>query len=177
MRWTKPCLTALCVFAATSCSKSEAKKLAEVRSCSAITMDAAGAANCLVLQYRWKKDQALTAARRFQHEQDSTAQVTADSGWRADAARHLKEIKQCASDPSGDVTRCLLGFGWAEARAKATDDSLWRANGSKRRQEIQTCARRKDMQVGACLQLYYKWSADRALAVYDSIRRAQLLRW
>ena len=29
MRWTKPCLTALCVFAATSCSKSEAKKLAD----------------------------------------------------------------------------------------------------------------------------------------------------
>ena len=176
MRWTKPGLTVLCVLAATSCGKSEAKKLAEVRSCSAITMDAAGAANCLVLQYRWKKDQALTAARHFQHEQDSTAQFSADSGWRADAARHVKEIKQCATDPSGDVTRCLLGFGWAEARAKATDDSLWRANGSKRRQEIQTCARRKDMQVGACLQLYYKWSADRALAVYDSIRRAQLLR-
>src|SRR5438105_15562265 len=116
MRWTKPCLTALCVFAATSCSKSEAKKLAEVRSCSAITMDAAGAANCLVLQYRWKKDQALTAARRFQHEQDNAAQVTADSGWRADAARHLKEINQCATDPSGEVTRDLARLRWAAER-------------------------------------------------------------
>src|SRR2546429_754658 len=94
-------------------------------------MEAAGAANCLVLQYRWKKDQALTAARRFQHEQDSTAQVTADSGWRADAARHPKEIKQCASDPSGDVTRCLLGFRWAEARAQATRRSLWRRHRAK----------------------------------------------
>src|SRR5947208_16216298 len=131
MRWTKPCLTALCVFAATSCSKSEAKKLAEVRSCSAITMDAAGAANCLVLQYRWKKDQALTAARRFQDEQDSTAQVTADSGWRAVAARHQEEIKQCASDPSGDVTRRLLRFGRADGAGKATDDSLWRRNGAQ----------------------------------------------
>src|SRR5437762_13694922 len=100
MRRTKLGLTTLCVLAAMSCGKSEARKLSEIRSCSAITMDAAGAANCLVLQYRWKKDQALAAARRFQHEQDSTAQVSADSGWRADAARHLKEIKQCASDPS-----------------------------------------------------------------------------
>src|SRR2546423_8166743 len=126
MRWTKPCLTALCVFAAMSCGKSEAKKLAEIRSCSAITMDAAGAANCLVLQYRWKKDQALAAARRFQHEQDSTAQVSADSGWRADAAPHVQEIKQCGADPSGDVTRCLLGFGWAEPRAQATQGPLSR---------------------------------------------------
>jgi hypothetical protein len=176
MRWTKPGLTALCVLAATSCGKSEAKKLGEVRSCSAITMDAAGAANCLVLQYRWKKDQALTAARRFQHEQDSTAQSTADSGWQADAARHVKEIKQCAADPSGDVARCLLGFGWAEARAKATDDSLWRANAAKRRQEVRSCTGRKGMQPGACLQLYYKWSPERALALDDSIRRAQLRR-
>ena len=176
MRWTKPGLTALCVLAATSCGKSEAKKLAEVRSCSAITMDAAGAANCLVLQYRWKKDQALTAARRFQHEQDSTAQVSADSGWRADAKRHGKEIKQCAADPSGDVTRCLVGFGWAEARAKATEDSLWRTNVSKHRQEVRSCTGRKGMQPGACLQLYYKWSPDRALALDDSIRRAQLRR-
>src|SRR5437867_12116453 len=99
MRWTKPGLTALCVLAATSCSKSEAKKLAEVRSCSAITMDAAGAANCLVLQYRRKKDQALTAAGRFQHEQDSTAQVTAGSGPTGDGARHLTEVNQCPSHP------------------------------------------------------------------------------
>src|SRR5256885_16378329 len=104
MRWTKPCLTALCVFAATSCSKSEAKKLSEVRSCSAITMDAAGAAHCLVLQYRWKKDQALTAARHLQHEQDSTAPVSAHFRWRAGAARHVEEIKQMAAQPSGDVT-------------------------------------------------------------------------
>src|SRR2546422_10665640 len=101
MRWTKPGLTALCVLAATSCGKSEAKKLAEVRSCSAITMDAAGAANCLVLQYRWNKDQALTAARGFQHEQDSTAQGTADSGWRAGAPRQPKKVKQNATGSSG----------------------------------------------------------------------------
>src|SRR3989442_5612026 len=113
MRWTKPGLTALCALAATSCGKSEAKKLAEVRSCSAITMDAAGAANCLVLQYRWKKDQALTAARRFQHEQDSPAQVTADSGWRADAPPHLKEVKPFANHPLGELSACPARFRFA----------------------------------------------------------------
>src|SRR2546429_6369226 len=101
MRWTKPGLTALCVLAATSCGKSEAKKLAEVRSCSAITMDAAGAANCLVLQYRWKKDQALTAARRLQHQQDNTPQGTPHSRWKAGAPRHPQKIHESATEPSG----------------------------------------------------------------------------
>ena len=175
MRWTKSSLVLLFPAVALAC-KSEAKKLVEVRACSAITMDAAGAANCLVLQYKWKKKDALTYAQRFQHEQDSTAQFKADSGWRADAARHVKEVGQCAADPSGDMTRCLLGFGWAEPRARATADSTWAANGSSHRQEIAFCARRRDMQAGACLQLYYKWSPERALAVDDSIRRARMRR-
>src|SRR2546430_17430726 len=100
MRWTKPCLTALCVFAATSCSKSEAKKLAEVRSCSAITMDAAGAANCLVLQYRWKKDQALTAAPRLPHAEDSPPQGPPESGRGGGAARPPQKIKQIRTGTS-----------------------------------------------------------------------------
>ena len=175
MRWTRAGRAALVVLPALAC-KSEARKLEELRACSAITMDAQGAANCLVLQYRRKKNQALAAAQRFQHQQDSTAQVQADASWRADAARHAKEIKECGADPSGDMTRCLLGYGWAEPRARATEDSLWRAEASKHRQEIQTCARRKDMQAGACLQLYYKWSPERALALDDSIRRAQMRR-
>jgi len=174
MRWTKACLAALALVPALGCGKSDAKKLEEVRACSAITMDAKGAANCLVLQYRWKQDQALAYAQQFEHEQDSIAQSTADSAWRADAGRHVKEIKQCAADPSGDVTRCLLGYGWAEERAMATDDSLWRAHTSQHRKEIQACSRRRDMQPVACLQLYYKWSPARALAVDDSIRRAKL---
>jgi hypothetical protein len=32
------------------------------------------------------------------------------------------------------------------------------------------------MQAGACLQLYYKWSPERALAVDDSIGRARMKR-
>jgi hypothetical protein len=176
MRWTKCGVAALGVLLAFGCGKSEAKKLEEIRSCSAITMDAKGAANCLVLQYKWNKDAALTAAQRYQRGQDSTAQFRADSGWRADAARHVREIKQCAADPSGEVARCLAGYGWAAARAKATDDSVWSVSGGKHRREIGDCARRKGMQAGACLQLYYKWSPDRALALDDSIRRAHLKR-
>ena len=175
MRWTKSSLVLLLPAIALAC-KSESKKLAEVRACSAITMDAAGAANCLVLQYKWKQKEALAYAQRFQFEQDSVAQFRADSGWRADAARHSKDVRQCAADPSGDMTGCLLGLGWAEPRARATEDSTWRADGSKHRQEITGCARRRDMQAGACLQLYYKWSPARALAVDDSIRRAQMRR-
>jgi hypothetical protein len=162
------------LLAALACGKSESRRREEVRACSAITMDAAGAANCLVLQYKWKKNQALAAATRFAHEQDSLEQVKADSAWRADRGRHVKEISQCAADPSGDMTRCLLGYGWAEERARATEDSSWRANTSQHRQEVASCSRRRDMQAGACLQLYYKWSPGRALAVDDSIRRAKM---
>ncbi len=166
----------VCLALVTLACKSEAKKLVEVRACSAITMDAPGAANCLVLQYKWKKREALAYAQPFQFEQDSIAQFKADSGWRADAVRHSKEVRQCAADPSGDMTGCLLGFGWAEPRARATEDSTWLTNGSKHRQEIASCAHRRDMQAGACLQLYYKWSPARAIAVDDSIRRAQMRR-
>src|SRR6059036_4043746 len=124
MRWTKAWLAAAVTLSAVACVKSAAKKAAEVRECSRITMDAKGAAQCLVLQYKWKPAQALTAATTYQQEQDSLAQLHADSTWRAEAARHRKEITECAQDPSGDVTRCLMGYGWAEARALATEDSL-----------------------------------------------------
>ncbi|HEV2750866.1 MAG TPA: hypothetical protein VGV12_10125 [Gemmatimonadales bacterium] len=154
--------------------KSEGKKLAEVRECSRITMDAKGAAQCLVLQYKWKPAPALAAATIYQQHQDSIAQSQADSTWRADAARHKREIGVCAKDPSGDVARCLVGFGWADARASATGDSMWRNDAGSHRQQLVACTRQRKMQAGACLQLYYKWSPERALAVDDSIRRAQM---
>ncbi len=176
MRWTKGRLAASLALAALACGKSEARKLEEVRSCSAITMDAQGAAQCLVLQYKWKQAAALAAATTFQQEQDSLAQVKADAGWRADAAKHVKEVRQCAADPSGEVARCLIGFGWADARAQATEDSLWRHDSSRHREQVRACTRQQKMQAGACLQLYYKWSPERALAVDDSIRRAQMRR-
>ena len=174
MRWTKPTVVATLMLAALGCGKSEAKKLTEVRECSRITMDAQGAAVCLVKQFRWKETEALAAATRYQQEQDSLAQSHADSAWRADAARHKKEVAQCAADPSGEVARCLVGYGWADARAGAAADSLWRHDAPTHHSQVTRCTRQRQMQAGACLQLYYKWSPERALAVDDSIRRAQM---
>jgi hypothetical protein len=175
MRWTKRWVAAVPLLLALAC-KSAATKAAEVRECSRITMNAQGAAQCLVLEHRWKQAAALAAATLYQHQQDSLAQFRADSSWRGAAAQHQKEIAQCASDPSGEAARCLMGFGWAEARAMATADSLWRRDAAKHRQELAACARNRKMQAGACLQLYYKWSPERALAVDDSLRRAAMRR-
>ncbi len=175
MRWTKRWFAVVPLLLALAC-KSAAKKAAEVRECSRITMNAQGAAQCLVLQFKWNKAAALTAATQYQRQQDSLAQFKADSSWRGAAAQHKKEIALCASDPSGEAARCLSSFGWAEARATATADSLWRRDASKHRGELAACTRNRKMQAGACLQLYYKWSPERALAVDDSMRRAKLRR-
>src|SRR3989475_4487517 len=131
MRWTKAWFAAAVTASTLACFKSAAKKAAEVRECSRITMNAQGAAQCLVLQYKWKQDAALTAATAYQQQQDSIAQLHADATWRAEAARHKNEIAECAKDPSGDVTRCLMGYGWAEARAVVTEDSLWRHDAAR----------------------------------------------
>src|SRR5437899_1113567 len=115
LRWTKAGFAAPVTASALGCFKAAAKKAAEVRECSRITMDAKGAAQCLVLQYKWTQAAALAAATTYQQEQDSIAQLHADSTWRAEAARHKKEIAEGAKDPPGDGTRGLRGHGWAEA--------------------------------------------------------------
>ncbi|HKW41529.1 MAG TPA: hypothetical protein VJN39_09775 [Gemmatimonadales bacterium] len=176
MRWTKRWLAVTPAVFAVACFKTAATRAAEVRECSRITMDAKGAAQCLVIQHKWKPSAALAAATQYQQEQDAIAQAHADSTWRADAARHQRETEICAKDPSGEVARCLVGFGWAEARATATADSLWRRDASTHRNQMATCTRQRQMQAGACLQLYYKWSPERALAVDDSIGRAKMRR-
>ena len=73
-RWTRRQFTAALTLALLACGKSASRMATEVRECSAITMDAKGAAQCLVLQYKWKQPAALAAATRYQHDQDSTAQ-------------------------------------------------------------------------------------------------------
>ncbi len=175
MRGMKAWFAALVILPALGCKKSPEKKHQELLSCGAITLDAAGLAQCLELQYTWKHAEAVATAQGFQHERDSTAKFRADSVWRTDAENHRREIERCSSDPSGSMARCLQdSFGWLEARAKAADDSAWAHNAAKHRDEVRTCTRRRGMGAGACLQLYYKWSPERALAVDDSIRRAKL---
>ena len=176
MRCPRTWFTAAVTLAMLACGKSAARMATEVRECSAITMDAKGAAQCLVLQYKWKQPAALAAATRYQHEQDSTAQSHADSAWHADVARHTREMADCTKDPSGDMARCLVGYGWAEARATATADSLWHHDAPAHRQQVATCTRQRQMQAGVCLQLKYKWTPERALVVDDSIRRARMRR-
>jgi len=177
MGWTRRTsarFTAALTLALLACGKSAARKAAEVRECSSITMDAKGAAQCLVLQHNWNQTEALHAATVYQQHQDSLNQSRADSTWRADAGRHAKEVSACATDPSGEVVRCLVGYGWADARAAAASDSLWRHDAAKHKNERTTCIVQRKMQPGACLQLYYKWSPERALAVDDSIARAKM---
>src|SRR5256885_14441194 len=164
MRWTKAWFAAAVTASTLACFKSAAKKAAEVRECSRITMDAQGAAQCLVLQYKWKQAAALTAATTYQGEQAAIAQLHADSTWRAEAARHKREVTDCAKDPSGDLARCLVGYGWAEARAAATADSLWRHDASKHRQEVATCTRQRKMQAGAGLPPHFQVGPQRAAA-------------
>jgi hypothetical protein len=173
MRRTQVWPIALAGVSLAGCGKSEATKLDEVRRCAAITVDATGAAECLVLQYRWKQAEALAAATAYGRQQDSAAQARADAAWRAAAERHGRELRACAADPAGQMVRCLVAFGWAEGRARAADDSLWRRDAARHREQLHRCTHQRQMQAGACLQLYYKWSPERALAVDDSIRRAQ----
>ena len=174
MRPTKARFAILLVLPVLGCGKSEAKKREEVRSCSRITMDVPGAALCLVKEYRWRKAPAESAAAAYERQRDSIAQFKADSAWRVDAAVHVRELERCADDPSGEVMRCLVSFGWADGRARAAADSLWRHDAPQHREQVLTCTRQRKMQPGACLQLYHKWSPERALAVDDSIRRAKL---
>jgi hypothetical protein len=155
--------------------KLESTKRKEVRECVAIALSVQGAAECLEARFNWKKPAALAAAQSYRHQLDSAAQVTADAAWKAEAARHRREIEECRGDQSRSLARCLQEtYIWTEARAKATDDSLWRHDAAKHEDEVQRCVRRRDMNTASCLQLYYKWSSERALALADSIERAKL---
>jgi hypothetical protein len=164
----------LFTLAAAGC-KLESTKRKEVRECVAISLSVQGAAACLEARYNWKKEAALAAAQSYRGQLDSAAQVTADSAWKAEAARHRREVEECRGDQSRSLARCLQEtYLWSETRAKATDDSLWRHDAAKHQDEVQQCVRRRDMNTASCLQLYYKWSPERALALADSIERAKL---
>src|SRR2546430_5266612 len=65
-RWTRRQFTAALTLALLACGKSAARKAAEVRECSAITMDAKGAAQCLVLQHNWKRSEEHTSELQSQ---------------------------------------------------------------------------------------------------------------
>src|SRR2546430_10048771 len=80
--------------------KTESAKRKEVQECAAITLTEQAAATCLEVHYGWKKPAAVTAARAFQHQRDSIAQLQADSTWRADAPQHPRQLEAGRRDPS-----------------------------------------------------------------------------
>src|SRR3989475_2788606 len=101
--------------------KTESAKRKEVGECAAITLTVEAATTCLEVHYGWKKPAAVAAARAFQHQRDSIAQVQADSTWRADAAKHRRELAEGRRDPARPLLRRLPEpHLWTEARAKAT---------------------------------------------------------
>src|SRR5207244_11513712 len=95
MRRTKARFAILLVLPVLGCGKSEAKKREEVRSCSRITMDAPGAALCLVKEYRWRKAPAESAAAAYERQRDSIAQFKADSAWRVERSEERRVGKEC----------------------------------------------------------------------------------
>src|SRR5881296_535521 len=88
--------------------KTESAKRKEVQECAAITLTEQAAATCLEVHYGWKKPAAVTAAQAFQRQRDSIAQVQADFTWRADAAKHRRELEQCRQDQSRSLLRARL---------------------------------------------------------------------
>jgi hypothetical protein len=168
---------ALLSFAAVSCGKSEATLRHEIKSCSAVTLDAPGISKCLVAQFKWDSSKAAAAGAVRQRELDSISAFQKDSIWKMDEKTHRKELADCAAG-GGDLARCLENsHGWDEQRAVSVADSLWRREAPKHRSQIQNCQRQKKSSVGSCLMLYYKWDSKRALALDDSVMRAKARAW
>jgi hypothetical protein len=146
---------------------------AEVRECSAISLDAKGTAQCLVQLHRWEPAKARLAADARHRELDSLKTWHDDSVWGLDPERHRRDVATCGrgADP---LDRCLLMAGWPLGRVTSTIDSLWQHDAAAHRQEIQTCQSRRDVNLASCLTLYYKWDNERALQTADSITRERL---
>lgn len=89
-----------------------------VRECqSGIRRGDLGASNletCLLLRFGWEERRAV---------------ATTDSLWARDAARHRREVRDCAGHGVAGSASCLmLRYGWPTQRAQAVYDSLLRAS-------------------------------------------------
>ncbi|HUL48566.1 MAG TPA: hypothetical protein VLT79_00985 [Gemmatimonadales bacterium] len=174
MKLTRLAVIGVATSLVCACGKSEAKRRAEIESCSAITLDAAGISNCLIAQYRWKPDAAGAAAKTRQHELDSVAAHQRDSLWTVTSAQHRRDLSSCLSR-AGDVSRCLTdNYAWEPARATAAFDSVWHLDGRKHQQEVAACRKQGNANPSNCLMLYYKWDPKHAIAVNDSLERARI---
>ena len=164
---------ALLAVALAACGKSAEDKIADVETCSANRTTAAAIAQCLHDQSGWRQAAAesagLARASELRSLQAEIGGITA----RADT-QHRGEVRAC-DRVLVDLKTCLITrYGWEEDPATAADDSVWNSRSAGHQRQIRACLGRHGVGTGACLQLHYKWQPRRALALDDSIRRANL---
>jgi hypothetical protein len=165
-------LPAIFSLAFIACSKSSGDRAVEVESCSVTSTRAAAIAQCL-REIGWKAAAAESAGRAQEHEVDSVKAEIGSLAARADS-QHGSELQEC-DRRLVDLKFCLITkYGWDEDQATKTDDSVWSTRSTEHEREVRACLGRRGVGTGACLQLYYKWLPRRALALDDSIRRANL---
>ena len=153
-----------------ACGKSAAHRREDVLACSERHTQANLIALCLITDYHWKDNEANAAGRAREREVDSLTAFHEDSLWRVDARQHRQELRQCPGRWP-DMASCLQAAGWPRQRADRTADSIWAADWPEHQRQIRSClARERTANIAACLQLYYRWTADRALKANDSVR-------
>lgn len=175
MRWSVACpLLLLGATATTACHRTsrELVRQQEIKTCTAISVDVAGAAECLVRLHDWKPAEATAAARAYQRVVDSTHARQEDSVWTIDAPAHRRDVERCKGH---DMASCLTLAGWSDAHAKQATDSVWDRNKARHTRELADCARRSRGNPAPCLMLSYQWDSDRAQAAGDSIMRARMI--
>jgi hypothetical protein len=168
-------LVVAAALAAAACHKAppQLSRDQEVATCSAMSVDTAGTADCLVRLHGWKPDEAMVAARARQHVLDSTRAWQEDSAWRTDIVQHRRDVARCKGN---GMARCLALAGWSDARAKRTADSSWDSDKSKHARQVADCARRSRGNPASCLMLSYQWDPDRAMPAADTVMRARMAR-
>jgi hypothetical protein len=153
--------------------KSAEERAMDLETCSALSSASLEIAQCLQGQGGWSATAADSAANVRARELDSVKSQIGAMTERADA-QHAGEVRECDRSLV-DMKTCLITrFGWEEDRATAVDDSVWNGRAAEHQRQIRNCAGRRGFGTGACLQLHYKWLPRRALALDDSIRRANI---
>lgn len=161
------------VMVLAACGKSASERLADVENCSAVSANPATIARCLREQGGWSAAAAESAAAVHLRELDTLKSQLGALTEHADS-QHAGEVRSC-DQRLVDMKTCLITrFGWEEDKAAAIDDSVWSSRSTEHERQIRNCAGRSGVGAGACLQLHYKWLPRRALALDDSIRRANI---
>jgi hypothetical protein len=156
-----------------ACGKSAEERATDVETCSATSTQAAAIARCLHDQSGWSRAAADSAGAARERELSTLQTQLGVIAARADS-QHGGELRTC-DRVLVDLKSCLITrFGWDEDQAGKTDDSLWASRSAEHQRQIRACLGRRGVGTGACLQLHYKWQPRRALALDDSIRKANL---